>query len=247
MQEFSRRAAQPTESGTTASGFASLRAPSPLGGRRPTKDDLAAVDRSEPDTPLDLMPPPGVPIRLLIVGVNPGIWTAAVNAPFARPGNRFWPALAEAGITDYVVDASAGLSVEDEEHMVMRGYAITNLVGRPTVRADELTPDELRRGAERIAHLAWELRPAAVAVAGITAYRTAFQQPKAKLGKQDASTLERAPGVPMEWPEEVALWAVPQPSGLNAHENVASLAEKWRAVLADIEHRSRDGQHSPGA
>ena len=77
-------------------------------------------------------------LRLLIVGINPGLWTAAVNAPFARPGNRFWPSLHRAGMTSRLVDASRGLSAQDEEDLLARGIGITNLIGRATVRADEL-------------------------------------------------------------------------------------------------------------
>lgn len=163
------------------------------------------------------------PVRLLIVGVNPGLWTAAVNGPFARPGNRFWPSLHRAGLTGHLVDCSVGLSAEDEEHLAERGLALTNLCGRATVRADELSPEELREGARRVARLAEELRPGAVAVAGITAFRTAFELPKARLGRQDAAS------IPF-WPEGIPLWALPQPSGLNAHETIDTLAEKWRAV-----------------
>lgn len=177
----------------------------------------------------DVLPEPGAPpLRLLIVGVNPGIWTAAVNAPFARPGNRFWPALFRAGMTDHQVDASRGLSEEDEQHLLDQGIGITNLVGRATARADELTVAELRSGAERLVNLVTRLRPEAVAIAGITAYRVACAQPKAALGRQDAAAV---PG----WPAAIPLWVVPQPSGLNAHENVESLAAKWRAVLGHTE------------
>ena len=112
---------------------------------------------------------------------------------------------------------------------------MTNLVGRATARADELSRDELRAGAERLTALAGELRPAVVAVAGITAFRVAFRLPKARTGQQDTSTIP-------EWPDGVALWVVPQPSGLNAHETLDSLAAHWRQVWSAVE--TRDG---PGA
>lgn len=119
------------------------RHPSPLAGRKPTKDDLARVDTTAPDGVDDVLPEdPDEHLRLLIVGVNPGLWTAAVNAPFARPGNRFWPSLHKAGLTDHQIDASLGLSAEDELHLLERGIGITNLTGRPTVRADQLSRDE---------------------------------------------------------------------------------------------------------
>lgn len=171
----------------------------------------------------DILPVDLTTVRMLIVGVNPGLWTAAVNAPFARPGNRFWPSLHRAGLTDHVVDASRGLSASDEQQLLGRGIALTNLVGRATVRADELSAPELRAGGQRIIERVHVMRPDVVAVAGITAFRTAFGLPKAVLGRQDASAVP-------DWPEGVDLWVVPQPSGLNAHETIDTLAAKWREV-----------------
>lgn len=172
-------------------------------------------------------------MRLLVVGINPGLWTAAVNAPFARPGNRFWPSLHRAGLTDHPVDVSRGLSAEDEAQLLDRGIGLTNLVGRATVRADELTRQELRAAGERLTERVARLRPRVVAIAGITAFRTAFARPRAVLGPQDTSDI---PG----WPGDVALWVVPQPSGLNAHETIDTLADKWRAVW-DAAHAPADG------
>ncbi|GAA2000238.1 mismatch-specific DNA-glycosylase [Brevibacterium samyangense] len=172
-------------------------------------------------------------MRLLVVGINPGLWTAAVNAPFARPGNRFWPSLHRAGLTDHPVDASRGLSAEDEAQLLDRGIGLTNLVGRATVRADELTRQELRAAGERLTERVARLRPRVVAIAGITAFRTAFARPRAVLGPQDTSDI---PG----WPGDVALWVVPQPSGLNAHETIDTLADTWRAVW-DAAHAPADG------
>ncbi|MCO1339460.1 mismatch-specific DNA-glycosylase [Kocuria polaris] len=203
------------------------RRPSPLGGRRPQRDELAQYATDDPGVLDDILPDDSADLRLLIVGINPGLWTAAVNAPFARPGNRFWPSLHRAGLTDHVVDASRGLSDEDEAQLLGRGIGLTNLVGRATVRADELTRTELRAAGERLVQRVAELAPSVVAIAGITAYRTAFGQPKAKLGRQDTSTIPR-------WPSGVVLWVVPQPSGLNAHENIDTLADKWRRVWEDV-------------
>lgn len=199
------------------------RRPSPLGGRRPQRAELAAFATDDTDAIDDILPADGRPLRLLIVGINPGLWTAAVNAPFAHPGNRFWPSLHRAGLTDGVVDASAGLSDEDEQQFLTRGIGLTNLVGRATARADELSTAELQAGGARLIDRLGELRPAAVAIAGITAFRAAFAQSKAQIGPQDPSLI---PG----WPAGVHLWVVPQPSGLNAHYNVESLAEYWRKV-----------------
>ncbi len=212
------------------------RRPSPLGGRKPTREDLVRFATDDPNAIDDVLPAEGSdapPLHLLIVGVNPGLWTAAVNAPFARPGNRFWPALHRAGLTGHLVDASLGLTEADERHLVERGIGITNLVGRATVRADELSRAELRRGAEMLMRRVQTLRPRTVAIAGITAYRAAFEQPKAVLGRQDESAIHH-------WPEGVRLWVVPQPSGLNAHENIETLAAKWREVMGI------DSEQAPG-
>ena len=199
------------------------RRPSPLGGRRPRREELARFATDDPNGVDPVLPADAGQLKLLIVGVNPGLWTAAVNAPFARPGNRFWPSLQRAGLTDHVVDASTGLSAADESQLLSRGIGMTNLVGRATARADELTREELRAGAQRVAALAVKLRPVVVAVAGITAFRIAFALPKTTYGEQDTA---RVGG----WPEDVALWVVPQPSGLNAHETIDSLADHWRRV-----------------
>lgn len=153
--------------------------------------------------------------RLLFVGINPGLWTAAVGAHFARRGNRFYPALFRAGIVDRQIDASSGMSEDDRDHLLERGVGITNLVPRATARADELTPDELREGGKRLEEVVATYRPRVVAVAGITAYRSAFGVRSARVGRQ-----ERTIG-------DVPLWVVPNPSGLNAHENVESLAKAY--------------------
>jgi len=199
------------------------RRPSPLGGRKPTKEDLLAFATDNPDAIDDVLPLPGSPINLLIVGINPGLWTAAVNAPFARPGNRFWPSLHRAGLTDDLVDASRGLSPQDESQFLRRGIALTNLVGRATVRADELTKEELRAGGANLVRRVRELQPKVVAIAGITAFRVAYSQPRAKMGLQDTQLITG-------WPPASKLWVIPQPSGLNAHENIDSLAQHWRTV-----------------
>jgi len=170
-----------------------------------------------------VLPSPRAPLRLLIAGINPGLWTAAVNAPFARPGNRFWPSLHRAGLTDHEVDASTGLAPADEAHLAERGIGITNLVGRATARADELSRAELRAGGRDLVARVQALQPGVVAVAGITAFRSAYGLPRAQLGEQDLATIEN-------WPPSVGLWVVPQPSGLNAHETIDTLAERWREV-----------------
>ena len=154
----------------------------------------------------------GPGVRLLFVGINPGLMTAALQTHFAHPVNRFYPALQRAGILEHRVDAGAGMTDADRAAVLARGIGITNLVRRATARADELTAMELREGGTRLAALVEELAPRVVAVLGVTAYRSAFGGPKATTGRQPG---ELGPA---------QLWVVPNPSGLNAHETIASLA-----------------------
>lgn len=197
---------------------------------RPTPADLAAArDR----TVEDLLPDP---LRLLVVGINPGLWTGATGAHFAHPGNRFYPALAAAGITPTRIDPSAGYAPGDLETLRRIGLGITNLARRTTARADELSREELREGAGRLVGTVLEHRPAAVAVAGVTAYRTAFSARAARTGRQDAWP-EVARGIAGDLGEReraaleaTPLFVVPNPSGLNAHETVDSLAVAYRAA-----------------
>lgn len=156
--------------------------------------------------------------RLWIVGINPGGRSEEVDAPFAHPGNRFWPALHAAGMTPYLVDARNGISADDEAMLAAQGIGFTNFVNRYTARASELSTDELREGAAALTEKAERYRPGAIMVAGIGAYRTAFQRPRAARGRQ---------------PETIGgaqVWVVGNPSGLNAHETVATLAESYREV-----------------
>ena len=157
----------------------------------------------------------GTDVRLLFVGINPGLWTAATQTHFANPSNRFYPALLRAGIITRAVDPSAGMTDEDRDHLRSRGIGITNLVRRATARASELTDDELRDGGRRLEALVADVRPRVVAVAGITAYRTAFGARRAVPGHQPADLAG------------AELWVVPNPSGLNAHETIATLAEAY--------------------
>lgn len=160
----------------------------------------------------------GPGLRLLFVGINPGLWTAAVQTHFAYPGNRFYPALRSAGIIDADIDRAAGMTAADRRVLVARGIGITNLVARATAKASELSAAELRAGAARLVAFVAEHRPPVVAVAGITAYRQGFGRPQARPGLQ---------------PEPLAgaeLWVVPNPSGLNAHETVTTLAAAYREV-----------------
>jgi double-stranded uracil-DNA glycosylase len=160
------------------------------------------------------------PPQLVFVGINPGLWTAATGTHFAHPGNRFYPALHRAGITDHELDRVTGLSDADRRQLTDRGIAITNLVPRATAKASELTREELRAGGATLVERLTRWGPGVVAIAGVTAYRTAFGRPRAQVGRQ---------------PELLAgaqLWVVPNPSGLNAHETVDSLAAHYRQVAA---------------
>ncbi|MGN7247772.1 mismatch-specific DNA-glycosylase [Janibacter anophelis] len=163
----------------------------------------------------DLLPGPGQEVRLLFVGINPGLWTAATQTHFAHPGNRFYPALLRAGVITRAIDLSAGMTEEDREHLRGRGIGITNLVRRATARADELTATELSEGGERLRATVRTAVPPVVAVAGITAYRSAFGERRARVGEQPEPF------------EGARLWVVPNPSGLNAHETVATLASAY--------------------
>jgi TDG/mug DNA glycosylase family protein len=160
----------------------------------------------------------GPDVRLLFVGINPGLWTAATQTHFAHPVNRFYPALLRAGVLEQPIDPSAGMTDRDRDLLRGRGIGITNLVRRATARADELSRAELSEGGARLEALVGRLAPRVVAVAGITAYRQAFGHPKAVLGRQ---------------PDPLAgaeLWVVPNPSGLNAHETVETLAAAYAEV-----------------
>lgn len=164
----------------------------------------------------DLLPGPGdPPLRLLVVGINPGLWTAATGTHFAHPANRFWPALHLGGVLERRVSPSDGMTEEDRAHVRGRGIGLTNLVRRATARASELTAAELREGGARLRTLVARQAPAVVAVAGITAYRSAFGVARAVPGPQ-----------PEAW-GATRVWVVPNPSGLNAHETTASLAAAY--------------------
>jgi len=191
------------------------------GDMRLTRGELEEFRGCEVD---DLV---GPGLRLLFVGINPGLWTAAVGTHFAHPTNRFYPALAAAGITDYEVDRVSGMTDADRAHLVARGVGITNLVRRATARASELSRGELREGGERLLRFVADHRPAAIAIAGISAYRDAFGERSAALGRQP-DTLDSA----IRW-SGAALWVVPNPSGLNAHETVATLAAAYAAPAAE--------------
>lgn len=156
-------------------------------------------------------------LRVLFCGINPGLYTAAVGHHFARPGNRFWPALFAAGFTDRLV------SPFDELELLQQGYGVTNVVMRATATADELTREELREGGKRLVRKVRRYRPTFLAVLGLGAYRAAWEQPKAVIGEQ-----EKRIG-------ETTVWVLPNPSGLNAHYQAKDLARVFSELRAAVE------------
>jgi len=159
----------------------------------------------------------GSAMRLLFVGINPGLMTAATGIHFGNPGNRFRPALVGAGLLPPLDGAPPGMTEADLATLVSRGVGITNLVRRATARADELTRAELVAGGASLEAFVARHTPRVVAVLGVTAYGLAFAHPRAVLGRQPDPLAGSA------------LWVVPNPSGLNAHETIASLAAAYAA------------------
>ena len=158
----------------------------------------------------DVLPGPGdPPLRVLFCGINPGLVTAATGHHFARPGNRFWPALHGAGFTPRL------LRPAEQGELRGLGLGITNMASRATARADELAPAELVSGGRRLRALVAERRPRWLAVVGVTAYRTAFGVPRASVGQQ----VERL--------GDTGVWVLPNPSGLNAHWQLPAMVAAY--------------------
>ena len=177
---------------------------------RPRLDLEAARERTIPD----VLPEPGALFRVLFCGINPGLYSAATGWHFARPGNRFWPALHLSGFT------ARRLAPSEQDLLPGFGLGITNLVARATAQASELHSTELRGGRQHLAALADRHRPRIIAVVGVTAYRTAFGQPRAGTGPQ---------------PDPLGparVWVLPNPSGLNAHWSLDGIAAAFSAVRA---------------
>jgi TDG/mug DNA glycosylase family protein len=147
----------------------------------------------------------GPDLKVLFCGINPGLYSAATGNHFARPGNRFWPALHQAGFT------SRRVWPWEKELFLSAGYGLTNLVRRATASADELAPVELLEGRKRLERKVRRYRPRIVAFLGMGAYRHAFGAPKAALGEQP----ERFEGA--------RVWVLPSPSGLNASYQMGAL------------------------
>ena len=186
---------------------------------------VADLEAARARTIADVLPGPGDPsLRVLFCGINPGLVSAATGHHFGRPGNRFWPVLHGAGFTPRL------LRPAEQGELPALGVGITNMVARATARADELSVDELLAGGARLRELVAHVRPAWLAVVGITAYRTAFAAPRATVGPQ-AERLDTS-----------GVWVLPNPSGLNAHWSLPAMIEEFgrlRAVVPDAGHRSR--------
>ena len=178
---------------------------------KPTRQQLLAA---EGKTVRDVIAPG---LRVLFCGINPGLYTAAVGHHFARPGNRFWPALFAAGFTDRLV------SPFDEAELLESGYGITNVVMRATATADELTREELRAGGKQLVRKVRRYKPGFLAVLGLGAYRAAWERPKAIIGRQEETI------------GETVVWVLPNPSGLNAHYQAKDLALVFGELKAAVD------------
>ena len=176
----------------------------------PTREQLeSARDRLLPDVVA-----PG--LRVLFSGINPGLYSAWTGHHFARPGNRFWPALHRSGFTP------RQLSPAEQVELLTLGLGVTNLVARATARADELPPDEIVDGGASLREKVTVLEPQWLAVVGVTAYRTAFASRRPQVGPQ---------------PEPVGgtrVWLLPNPSGLNAHYTPQALAEEFARLREQV-------------
>jgi TDG/mug DNA glycosylase family protein len=178
---------------------------------KPTKQQLTeAAGKTVPDVIA-----PG--LRVLFCGINPGLYTAAVGHHFARPGNRFWPALHASGFTAKL------LSPFEERELLERGLGITNVVSRATASAAELTPADFIKGGRLLRNKIRRFQPRFVAVLGVGAYRAAFAQPKAIIGEQE----ERIAGA--------RVWVLPNPSGLNANYQLPDLERLFRALRLAVD------------
>lgn len=180
---------------------------------RPTRAEIhAAAGKTVPD-----VIKPG--LEILFCGINPGLYTAAVGHHFARPGNRFWPAIYAAGFTPRL------LSPFEERQLLEYGYGITNVVPRASTAADELTREELVAGGKELQAKVLRYHPRCLAVLGVGAYRGAFDRPKANLGQQP------------EMIGETIVWVLPNPSGLNAHYGLDELASLLREMRQAVEEK----------
>ena len=181
---------------------------------KPTRADLlAAQNKRVPDV---IAPS----LRVLFCGINPGLYSGATGHHFARPGNRFWPTLHRAGFTPRLLHPS------EEHELLTYGYGITNLVVRATATADELDSEELVAGQRRLKAKVRRYQARVVAILGISAYRTAFGKKTITLGRQPEPLAESI------------VWVLPNPSGLNAHYQLADLVKHFQALLTAVKRNA---------
>lgn len=180
---------------------------------RPTAADLRAAEgKTIPDVI-------GPGLDVLFCGINPGLYSGATGFHFARPGNRFWPALATSGFTATL------LAPGQKAELLAQGIGITNLVARTTATAADLDDDELRAGRKRLEARVRRYRPRAVAVVGVGAYRVAFDRPDARIGRQPEPILD------------AMLWVLPNTSGLNAHYQAADFTRAFAALRRALDRQ----------
>jgi double-stranded uracil-DNA glycosylase len=173
---------------------------------KPTRADLlAAANRTVPDVIAHNL-------KVLFCGINPGLYTAFMGHHFARPGNRFWPALYAGGFAPRLLQPA------EERELLTLGFGITNVVSRASAAADELSVDEFVAGGKQLRSRVSRYRPQYLAVLGVGAYRVAFDRRKAVLGPQPETI------------GETKVWVLPNPSGLNAHYRAADLANLFRQL-----------------
>ena len=178
--------------------------------RKPTLEEIrAATGKTVPD----IIAPD---LHILFCGINPSLYSAAVGHHFARPGNRFWRSLYAAGFTERL------LAPFEDRDLLQFGYGLTNIVDRSSARADELDAEELVIGQQQLAAKVQHYRPQCLAVLGISAYRTAFNRPKAVMGKQNEPL------------DGAIVWVLPNPSGLNAHYQLEDLKRVYRELLVAV-------------
>jgi TDG/mug DNA glycosylase family protein len=187
-----------------------------VAGRRASgqrNPDQAALDAARGGRVPDLI---AQDLRVLFCGINPSLYSAAVGHHFARPGNRFWPAIHGAGFTPELLVPAR------ERELLHAGIGITNVVSTATASADELSREEYRRGIAALRRKLRRYRPRVIAFLGMGAYRIASGRPGATIGLQ----AEPFAGV--------VAWALPNPSGLNAHYQLPALIECYAALARSV-------------
>jgi TDG/mug DNA glycosylase family protein len=180
----------------------------------PWKPTRAQLDAAKDKTIHDLIVPD---LKLVFVGIKPGLYTAAIGHHFGRPGNRFWPALYAGGFTPRLY------SPFESSELLKLGYGITNMVSRATARADELSAEELKAGARTLTRKLHRYRPRFAAIVGVTSYRIAFDRPGTTVGPQGHAI------------GSTKIWVLPNPSGLNAHFQPRDLAKLFGALKVAVD------------